>query len=33
MCVAYDVDIEDSFLIKESENRSTQSLGNVGRLI
>ena len=33
ICVAYDADIEDSFLIKESENRSTQSLGNVGRLI
>jgi putative transposase len=27
------VDIEDSSLIKESENRSTQSLRNVGRLI
>jgi len=33
ICVAYDVDIEDSSLIKESENRSTQRLGNVGRLI
>jgi len=33
ICVAYDADIEDSFLIKESENRSTQSLGNVSRLI